>query len=147
MNRKALSAILLPVCALLILGMGYLIGRHGAFLYERQNPSSDKLNQALQIIREQYVDSVNDEQLTDLALAALFQSLDPHSEYIPKSKLQSVNEDLDGSFSGVGISFQIVADTVTVVEAIVGGPAEKLGIMAGDRIVSAGGERVWRDLM
>lgn len=140
MNRKALSAILLPVCALLILGMGYLIGRHGAFLYERQNPSSDKLNQALQIIREQYVDSVNDEQLTDLALAALFQSLDPHSEYIPKSKLQSVNEDLDGSFSGVGISFQIVADTVTVVEAIVGGPAEKLGIMAGDRIVSAGGE-------
>lgn len=139
MNRKALLAIFLPICALLILGLGYLIGRRAALTQEQKLPS-DKLVQALQIIREQYVDSVSDDELTNLTLAALFKSLDPHSEYIPKSELQAVNEDLDGSFSGVGVSFQIVADTVTVVDAIVGGPAEKLGIMAGDRIISADGE-------
>lgn len=139
MNRKALLAIFLPICALLILGLGYLIGRRAALTQEQKLPS-DKLAQALRIIREQYVDSVSDDELTNLTLTALFKSLDPHSEYIPKSELQAVNEDLDGSFSGVGVSFQIVADTVTVVDAIVGGPAEKLGIMAGDRIISADGE-------
>lgn len=139
MNRKSLQAIFIPICALLILTLGYLVGRHGA-LNGPQNVGNDKLSQALQLIREQYVDSVSEDELMDMAIAALFESLDPHSEYIPKSDLQAVNEDLDGSFSGVGISFQIVADTVTVVDAIVGGPAEKLGIMAGDRIISADGE-------
>lgn len=139
MNRKSLQAIFIPLCALLILTLGYLVGRHGA-LNGPQNVGNDKLSQALQLIREQYVDSVSEDELMDMAIAALFESLDPHSEYIPKSDLQAVNEDLDGSFSGVGISFQIVADTVTVVDAIVGGPAEKLGIMAGDRIISADGE-------
>lgn len=139
MNRKTLQAIFLPVCALLILALGYLVGRHGA-MQDSRYVGNDKMNQALQLIREQYVDSVSEDELMDMALAALFESLDPHSEYIPKADLQAVNEDLDGSFSGVGISFQIVADTVTVVDAIVGGPAEKLGIMAGDRIISADGE-------
>lgn len=139
MNRKTLQAIFLPICALLILALGYLVGRHGA-MQDGRLVGNDKMSHALQLIREQYVDSVSEDELMDMALSALFESLDPHSEYIPKSDLQAVNEDLDGSFSGVGVSFQIVADTVTVVDAIVGGPAERLGIMAGDRIISADGE-------
>ena len=138
MNRKSLYAILLPVAALLILGLGMLIGRQ--YKYAQFSGSDDKLSRAMQIIKEQYVDTVDSDKLTDMALYSLFQSLDPHSEYIPKSEFQAVNEDLAGSFSGIGISFQIVADTVTVVEAIVGGPAEKVGIIAGDRIVSANGQ-------
>ena len=85
---------------------------------------------------------MDSKQLADLTLTSLLASLDPHSEYIPKESLQAVNEDLDGTFSGVGISFQIVNDTVTVVEAITGGPAEKLGIVAGDRIISANGKKL-----
>ena len=139
MNRKSLQAIIIPICALLIFALGILIGRNRA-IDTAGIEADDKLSRALQLIKEQYVDTVNEDRLMDMALASLFKSLDPHSEYIPASDLQSVNEDLEGSFSGVGISFQIVADTVTVIDAIVGGPAEKLGIMAGDRIISADGE-------
>lgn len=139
MNRKSLQAIIIPICALLIFALGILIGRNRA-IDTAGIEADDKLSRALQLIKEQYVDTVNEDRLMDMALTALFKSLDPHSEYIPASDLQSVNEDLEGSFSGVGISFQIVADTVTVIDAIVGGPAEKLGIMAGDRIISADGE-------
>lgn len=138
MNRKSLYAILLPVAAFLILGLGILIGSQSNTVHF--GFGNDKLSRALQIVREQYVDTVDADKLTDMALSSLFQSLDPHSEYIPKSELQAVNDDLAGSFSGIGISFQIVADTVTVVEAIVGGPAEKVGIIAGDRIISANGK-------
>ena len=145
MNRKALYAILLPVGAFLILGCGFLIGRHYATPGLSVAGSADKLNSVLSTIEAQYVDTIDHDQLMDMTLLALFQSLDPHSEYIPKSELQAVNDDLQGSFSGVGVSFQIVGDTVTVVEAIVGGPSEKLGIMPGDRIISANGESLTGD--
>ncbi|MCM1005249.1 MAG: S41 family peptidase [Prevotella sp.] len=138
MNRKTLLAIFLPVTALLIAGLGFLIGRKSLII--NREIQDDKLAHALQLIREQYVDSVSDEQLMEMAVAALFQSLDPHSVYIPEEDFESANDDLEGSFSGVGIQFQIVGDTVTVVEAIAGGPAEKMGIMAGDRVISANGE-------
>lgn len=140
MNKKAIQAILLPICALAILALGFYVGRKTTTENAVMTPADSKLMEAMRLIREQYVDSVSDDELTDMALAALFKSLDPHSEYIPKANLEAINDDLEGSFSGVGISFQIVADTVTVVDAIVGGPAEKLGIMAGDRIISANGE-------
>lgn len=138
MNRKLLGAALTAIAAFLIFTVGILIGRS---LFSG-SPSYDntKLDAVMSLVREQYVDTVNDQTLTDMAVTSLMRSLDPHSEYIPKKDLQAVNEDLDGSFSGVGISFQIVQDTVTVVEAITGGPAEKVGIMAGDRILSANGK-------
>lgn len=138
MNRKSLYAILLPVGAFLILGLGFMIGRNSISFSNRGG--EDKLSRAMQIIQEQYVDTIDMDDLADIALTSLFKGLDPHSEYIPKSELQAVNEDLSGSFSGIGISFQIVSDTVTVVEAIVGGPSEKAGIMPGDRIISANGK-------
>lgn len=138
MTRKSLYAILLPIVALIILFLGFFVGRRTALMDNQRG--TDKLSQAMQLIRDQYVDAVDEDELMEQAVDALFRGLDPHSEYISKSEIESVNEDLDGSFSGIGISFQIVSDTVTVVESIVGGPAEKSGIMAGDRIVSADGQ-------
>lgn len=140
MNRKTLKAILLPIGGFLLLLLGVVIG-HFIFSKDRSNNvEMDKIHAVMNLLNEQYVDTLDTKTLTDLTLTSLLSSLDPHSEYIPKEQLQAVNEDLDGSFSGVGISFQIVNDTVTIVEAITGGPAEKLGIMAGDRIISADGK-------
>lgn len=137
MKKKLLASILCALGAFIILIIGIVIGKLIFTGNAPGSPGNQKLQSVMALIREQYVDTINDEQLNELAVKALMQSLDPHSEYIPKKDLQAVNEDLDGSFSGVGISFQIVQDTVTVVEAITGGPAEKMGIMAGDRIIAA----------
>lgn len=138
MNRNALKAILIPVCALLILLLGFLVGRKSTTTVPGAG-TEDKLVRALRLIQEQYVDTISQDELADMALRSILESLDPHSEYIPREELVKVNEDLSGSFSGVGISFQLVADSVTVVDVITGGPAEKLGILAGDRVISANG--------
>lgn len=97
---------------------------------------TSKLNTIIQLINDQYVDKVNIDSLLEQTYPELLAHLDPHSVYIPKSELQSVNDELDGSFSGIGISFSIMSDTIRVLEVISGGPAEKVGLQAGDRIVS-----------
>lgn len=99
-----------------------------------------KLSLIMDMIGSDYVDAVDADSLIEKTIPALLANLDPHSVYIPASDLTAVNEDLDGSFSGVGISFTLQNDTVVVVEVISGGPAEKVGLMAGDRIVSIDGE-------
>lgn len=97
---------------------------------------TSKLNTIIQLINDQYVDKVNIDSLLEQTYPELLAHLDPHSVYIPKSELQSVNDELDGSFSGIGISFSIMSDTIRVLEVISGGPAEKVGLQAGDRIVT-----------
>lgn len=142
MSKKYLSAILIPVGGLVILALGILIGRSYFASKSSMTPEQVKIAEVLSLIEEQYVDTLDTGEIVDMSLTQILGSLDPHSAYIPKSELQSVNEDLDGSFSGVGVSFQIVNDTVVVVEAITGGPAEKVGIMAGDRITAADGKKL-----
>ncbi len=97
----------------------------------------EKLRTVLRLIESEYVDVVDIDSLIEVTMPQLMNSLDPHSAYIPSSDLTAVNDDLNGSFSGVGVSFQIVNDTVNVVEVIAGGLAEKVGILAGDRIIKA----------
>lgn len=111
----------------------------GYYMSERSMQSDEqrKLNSVLSLIGTEYVDSIGMNDLVEMALPSLLASLDPHSAYIPKEDFTAVNDDLEGSFSGVGVSFQILNDSVTVIEVIPGGPAEKVGICAGDRIVSA----------
>lgn len=142
MNRKSLYAVLLPLGAFALLGLGVLFGRFffSSSVSNGLQSSDSKLNDVLDLISEKYVDVVDRDSLQEMAVEALIANLDPHSAYIPKSDLEAVNDDLEGTFSGVGVSFQIVADTVTVVEVITGGPAEKVGILAGDRITSADGK-------
>lgn len=94
-----------------------------------------KLQAILQAIDQNYVDTVNDKKLVDKAIVSMLEQLDPHSIYIPKEDLEEVNEPLKGNFEGVGIQFNIIRDTIYVVDAIPGGPSERIGIRAGDRIV------------
>lgn len=94
-----------------------------------------KLEALMYHIDRMYVDTVNEQELVDAAIVKMLEELDPHSIYIPKEDLETVNEPLKGNFEGVGIQFNIIRDTIYVVDAISGGPSERLGIRAGDRIV------------
>lgn len=99
------------------------------------NGSSNKLNALLRVIDDQYVDTVNMTDLVEEAMPQILAELDPHSTYIPAQRLEEVNSELEGSFSGIGIQFTIQEDTIHVNSVIQGGPSEKVGLMAGDRIV------------
>ena len=99
------------------------------------NLNANKLTGLLRIINDQYVDTVNMSQLIEDAMPQILGELDPHSSYIPAKDLQAVNDDLRGSFSGIGVQFTIQQDTIHISDVISGGPSEKVGIMPGDRIV------------
>ena len=95
-----------------------------------------KLNTILNTIASEYVDTVNMDQLIEMSIPQILANLDPHTLYFSAAEIRSANEELSGSFSGIGISFMIMNDTVNVIEVISGGPSENVGIMAGDRIVA-----------
>lgn len=100
------------------------------------NGSSNKLNALLRVVEDQYVDTVNMADLVEKAMPQILAELDPHSTYIPAQNLEEVTSELEGSFSGVGIQFTIQNDTIHVNAVVQGGPSEKVGILAGDRIVT-----------
>jgi len=102
----------------------------------------NKLNSLLYHIENIYVEDVDLESLVETAIVKMLEEMDPHSVYIPAEDLQAADEPLNGNFEGVGIQFNIFKDTIMVVSPISGGPSEKLGIMAGDRIVTVDGEVV-----
>lgn len=99
-----------------------------------------KFATTLQIIEFAYVDSINSPDLTETAIIEMLKKLDPHSAYISKEEVERVNEPLEGSFDGIGVTFQIFEDTIIVISPVPGGPSEKLGILAGDKIVAIEGE-------
>lgn len=101
-----------------------------------------KLTNALTAISNLYVDSINDKKLVEDVLENVLKELDPHSSYIPKEEVERVNEPLEGSFEGVGIQFQLLEDTLLVVQTISGCPAEKVGVLPGDRIIYINNELV-----
>jgi len=104
------------------------------------NSGSNRLNNLLHIIDDQYVDKVNIDSLVDNAIPQILSELDPHSVYINAKDVQAANDDLKGSFSGVGIEFTIRQDTIHVQNVIKNGPADRAGILAGDKIVSVDGK-------
>ena len=101
------------------------------------NTRSNKLNYLLQLIDNNYVDTVDMSSLVEDAMPQILAELDPHSSYIPAKDAEEAAEGLKGSFSGIGVSFTMEKDTVNVMSVISGGPAQKVGIMAGDRILKA----------
>lgn len=101
-----------------------------------------KLEALLYQIEQLYVDTVDQKKLVETAITSMLDELDPHSVYIPKEELEQVNEPLKGNFEGIGVQFNIVRDTIYVVDAIVGGPSERLGIRSGDRIIRIDGDNV-----
>lgn len=104
--------------------------------------SAEKFTALLYHLEQNYVDSVDTEGLVEDAIVKMLAELDPHSVYIPAEEVARANEGLEGNFEGIGIQFNILHDTIIVVSPIAGGPSEKLGIMAGDKIVSIEGVNV-----
>lgn len=110
--------------------------------YHGRSDIEKKFATVLEMVRTGYVDEVDIDSLLEATLPALVSNLDPHSVYLTAAEVRSANEKLDGSFSGVGIEFAINNDTIAVIRAIPGGPAEKVGIRAGDRIVTVDGRKM-----
>ena len=137
MNRKAIVPLLLSLSMAIGVVLGF--GLSGGSTQEPRQ-EWEKINQILQYVEQDYVDTVSKEKLEDEAIAYLLQRLDPHSFYIKEDKLASINESLNGGFEGVGIQFNFTSDTVYVIKTIAGGPAEIAGVLAGDRLIEAGGE-------
>lgn len=137
-NKRRFTPLLMCLC---VVG-GIFIGTHYAYRFGDHTISiatngGNKLSQLLQLIDQNYVDTVDMTELIEDAMPQILNELDPHSSYIQAKDADEASEELKGSFSGIGVSFTIQKDTVNVMSVIRGGPAEKVGILAGDRIVRA----------
>lgn len=135
----------LPLYFSLVLVVGVLIGYFFSFnvptlsgkkdsTFSKSSPFG-KINSLLEYIEYQYVDTVNEKQLVEKTMASMLHSLDPHSDYIPADEFDQVNEPLQGEFDGIGVEFNLINDTIRVITPISGGPSEKIGIKAGDKII------------
>ena len=102
--------------------------------------NAQKLGTTLYLIENFYVDTANLDKVTEDAIVAALKELDPHSAYISKKDVEKANEPLVGSFEGIGVTFQLIRDTITVISPVAGGPSEKVGIMAGDQFIKIDGE-------
>lgn len=139
-NNNSKRSVLLPLFLALAVICGILIG----FFLPKENDipqhsslrsRNDKLTSILNIIEANYVDSVNRNELVEASIPAMLKKLDPHSVYIPAKDLARANEPLQGNFDGIGISFITLTDTILVISTIPGGPSEKVGLQAGDKIL------------
>ena len=132
-NRKGTW---LPLWISIGIAIGIFIGsKYGRFNIPGNLDGSGKLNVVLNYIQDSYVDTVNTYRLVEDALPNIIHELDPHSEYISAADMKRVNESLEGHFSGIGVSFYILKDTIVVTSIVPGGPSEAAGIMPWDRIV------------
>lgn len=142
--------VFLPIILSLVLILGIWLGY---FLNQRVGNSSgtsqnyhaatkDKISSLLDYIEYQYVDTINKKDLVEKTVTSMLQSLDPHSSYIPASEFAEMNEPLEGNFDGIGVEFNIIKDTIRVVTPIEGGPSEKIGIRAGDKLIKVEGKNV-----
>ena len=132
--------VFLPLILAIALAAGIFIGKFLPANSDSQPHSSirsrnDKLNSVLNMIESNYVDSVSRADLVETAIPDMLKKLDPHSVYIPAKDLARANEPLQGNFDGIGISFNMLTDTILVISTIPGGPSEKLGLLPGDRIL------------
>jgi carboxyl-terminal processing protease len=106
-----------------------------AVLAQFSDPGIQKLGFVTYMINKYYVDTTSTEKMAEDAIRGILSNLDPHSSYISKENLQRESEPLEGSFDGIGVTFQMMEDTLLVIQTISGGPSEKVGIMAGDRFI------------
>lgn len=126
----------LPLWIAIGIALGIFIGsKFGQFGRSGAVQGSGKIDAVLNYIRESYVDTVNMRELVEDALPSIIQQLDPHSEYISAADMKRINEDMEGHFSGIGVSFYVLRDTIVVTSIVPGGPSEAAGIMPWDRIV------------
>lgn len=153
MNKNPKHLIYLPIIIAISIVIGMIIGSGNksniSFGFKQ---GSSKLDIILDLVSKGYVDSVNIDSIIEETIPEMLATLDPHTTYIPAKDLTITNDELNGSFFGIGISFMIINDTINVIEVISGGPSEKIGLLAGDKIVAINdstvtGERVTNDFV
>lgn len=129
---------LFPIAIAIALVAGMYVGNYYTKIAQPMpvHSQNDKITDLLYLMNNAYVDSIAMDSITDAAMTTLVNQLDPHSAFIPASDLTAVNEQLEGSFSGIGVQFNIQNDTIYIVDVISGGPSEKAGILPDDRIIS-----------
>ena len=141
-NKYRFMPLLMALCVVIGIVIGSFYANHfGGNRLTVINNGSNRLNNLLRIIDDQYVDKVNIDSLVDKAIPVILSELDPHSVYISAKDVQAATDDLKGSFSGVGIEFTIRQDPIRVQNVVKNGPAEKAGVLAGDKIVMVDGKR------
>lgn len=148
MNSNRRFFIYLPIAFALVLIAGIFLGtklykvailNNSSFINFRTG-DNNTLNDVINYLSQEYVDSIGKQQLQESAIKGLLESLDPHSMYIPASEFKEANDPLMGNFDGIGVQFRIERDTVAVINTVTGGPSEKVGMLAGDRIVKVDGK-------
>lgn len=145
MQKKKLQ-VWLPLLFSLVMIVGMIIGYKiktampdtGMFHTDKRRPIQEVLN----LIDTKYVDKENPDSLSDAAIEAILAKLDPHSVFLPAEDLQTINEDLQGGFSGIGIEYNIFNDTINVINVIKDGPADKAGLQIGDKFLKVGDSSV-----
>lgn len=146
-GKNSRIAIWLPIVLACCLVTGMFIGNlfknnTGSQLPVKVFARQDKLTSILEFIENNYVDSVKLDSIAETVIPVLLENLDPHSIYIPPRDLKEVNETLRGNFDGIGVQFNMQNDTILVIQTVKGGPSEKAGLLAGDRIISVDGVTV-----
>jgi len=139
-NNRKLN-VFLPLLLAATLALGMFLGNKmpgaqsggTAIFFNKGNRGT--LQEVMDLIKVKYVDTLNLDKLQQEAVDGILTHLDPHSVYIPPSSLQAVNEDLEGNFEGIGVEFNISADTVNVISVLAGGPSEAAGVQTGDKII------------
>jgi carboxyl-terminal processing protease len=143
MENRNRVVIYLPIALALVLILGIWLGGKLSFTGIEKSEKSlfakpshlDKITELIDYVQQDYVDSVGRDELTDNAIEGVLDKLDPHSAYIPAKDFTEVEDQLNSNFEGIGIQFRIEKDTIMVIQTIPGGPSEKAGLRAGDRIV------------
>ena len=134
------STLYLWIVVLLSVALGFLLGSNPVFV-NQYSPvpikGGQRLHQLVRYIDRDYVDKIDTDSLVDLVIEDVIDRLDPHSAFIPEDELRFVNENMQGEFVGIGVSFFMMDDSLKIVRVIENGPSEKVGILAGDRILSA----------
>lgn len=131
---------IIAVLAILILMKIFLIPK--TVNYRRMGGGDSKIDEVLYLIQSYYFDDVSTQELKDEAIRGMLQNLDPHSSYMPREEAEQANSVMTGGFEGVGIQFNMLNDTLLVIAVTAGGPSEKMGVMAGDRILTVEGESI-----
>ncbi|HRW61924.1 MAG TPA: S41 family peptidase [Bacteroidales bacterium] len=135
----------IPLILAVVLIGGIFLGKslnkypHKAYLSYYQ---PEKLTNILNYIEQRYVDTVAKSKLEEAAIPAMLEALDPHSVYIPASEMKRVSEDMRGNFEGIGVVFNHQTDTAIIISVVTGGPSDKVGVMAGDRIMKINGDMI-----
>lgn len=146
MEKKNLIRIYMPLIIAVFTVGGMFIGYYYSGGDNNKQlviyPRNDKITNIINYVSDNYVDPVNKKELVEKSIPKILEDLDPHTQYIPASDFQQVNEPLQGNFSGIGVQFNMLNDTLIVIKAIANGPSERVGILSGDRFITVEGDTV-----